>query len=1168
MKFLLVFGLTLFFMSSSMAQVSYTHKPLQMQLFPRDASDSAEVKLAGVVTQQGVQAVIFKLYRDGIMLDSTFAGLTYQANVAAFYNVYKIKAEKSEYKVHFSLFDGLSENCVLAADSLVAGDVFIVNGQSNAAAPNQGPGGIVSDEWVRSYGTSSTSGIDCAKDTLWGLGLGTTTQSNLAIGNWSMKLAKLLSDSLQVPICILNGARYGTRIITHLPNTNNRMDLNTIYGRLLFRANKARVVNNVKGLFWYQGESDSDTAYLSYASRFDQLYNFWKTDFPGCSRLFVMQTRPGCIVGGNYLYHQQLREIQRNFETQYADITLMSTTAIPNFDGCHFLSTGYNVLATQLYFQVLRDIYGQSIVANIDPPKIVNATFVDSSNTLLSIKMSHQVIWPALYNGRNLKDYFYFNTPGLTAASGWASQDTIYLQLSSPSLTPKLSYLPGVYYNGSTQIYMGPWLANSRSIGALAFNEFDLTHQLSIVSQGSTLLCAGDSVLLTSSKKTLGFQWLKNGVAIVDENDNSLWVKSEGDYVLRMNDAFGNLMESNTIQVIVGEAPVSISTSGNSICQDDSAVLSVNSYASLLWSNGSNQPSVSVWNSGWYHVTAMDTVGCISMDSIALVVHPKPAANLLYSSLTICDGDSALLFLENGETGLWSNSNFDSLIYAQSAGYYSAVVTNSFGCSSVSDSVSVVVLPKPAANLLHQTLSVCAGDSALLYLENGEIGVWSNGIVDSLIYAKYTGYYSAVVTNSFGCSATSDSVLVVVNPRPLANLLHQSLTICHDDSTQLYLENGEIGVWSNGIVDSIIYAKQIGYYSTMVTNSFGCSAASDSVFVNVISTPISIVPSGPLSACANQKITLSLDNYSGSNYQWRNNGVLIQGATNSIYKPLESGTYSLSLIDSFGCFAQSQPVMITINRVPTSKFTLSNQFDICIDSLVTLTANSGVGLSYQWYRNGIVLPGAINKVYNTLQAGNYSVVVSNAWGCTKLSTLTAIPVLNPSSTIQVNGSPVICTGDSVKLSANVGVGYTYQWTRNSVLIPGATSDFYNVKKNGFYKVIITTASGCSAASPGKSINVGNCNLTNRISSESDLDLEQITVYPNPFRSSFKIEFENSYGLLRWELYDVMGRSCMKGEMKPNQLSMELNGINLQQGMYFLTLESPSAKRIIKIQKVD
>ncbi len=1035
MRLITILWVAVLSVQSVFAQVSYSELPKNKQLFPRNASDSAEVKLSGLVIQQGVQAAIYKLFRNGNLIDSCSTSLTYQNSVAAFSKNFMIKAEKAEYKIHFSLYDGSTENCVLAVDSLVAGDVFIVNGQSNAASPNQGPGGIVSSEWIRTFGSSAFTEVDCAKDTLWGLGLGTTTQSNFAIGVWSMKLAKMLSDSLQIPVCIINGSRFGSIISSHLPNASNHVDLKTIYGRLLFRAQKAGVTNNVKAFFWYQGESNGDTSNQFYSNRFDQLYNFWKSDFPGLNRLFVMQTRPGCIVGANFQYHQQLRETLRNLENQYSDITLMSTTGIPNFDGCHFLSSGYNVLATQLYYQVLRDVYFQNVPVNIDPAKILSASFVNNANTLLALKMSQPLIWPGLYNGNNLKDYFYFDTPGINVLSGWTSEDTVYLQLSASSLTNKVSYLPNIYYNGSTTlIYQGPWLLNNRGVGAFTFKDFSLTHQLQISAQSATVLCHGDSVLLSANKTGLNFQWFSDGNLLANTNTESIWVKNSGLFSLQMSDGFGNVIQSNIIQVVSGQSPIEISASSTSICDGEVATLNVNTNASVLWSTGSNAQTLAVSISGLYTVTAVDSIGCVSEDSIQ----------------------------------------------------------------------------------------------------------------------------------------------INVNPLPIANLLHQTLTICNGDSTRLYLENNEIGLWSNLVTDSVIYVKTPGYYAASVTNAYGCVKSSDTVFVDVINSMVTIVPSGPLSICANQKIVLNGGSPGFTAYQWMNNGINIPNANAATFKPLTSGNYSVSIIDSFGCNAVSNATMLTINKSPSSTFTLTNQFDTCNDSLVTLTASGGVGMMYQWYRNGIIIPGRTKKIFNTTQAGNYSVVLTNPWGCTKLSTLTTIPVLNPTATIQVNGSLAICTGDSVKLSANIGIGYTYQWKRNNANIAGATNDFFYAKKKGTYKVIITNASGCSATSAQKYVVEGNCNISTRASGElsnwegEDDVLNLVEVYPNPFTSYLNIELDQHQERIQfnWTLIDVTGRKCMQGQSNPNQLTTVLNDFNIHSGLYFLVLETSSSRRIIKVQKTE
>lgn len=60
-------------------------------------------------------------------------------------------------------------------------------------------------------------------------------------------------------------------------------------------------------------------------------------------------------------------------------------------------------------------------------------------------------------------------------------------------------------------------------------------------------------------------------------------------------------------------------------------------------------------------------------------------------------------------------------------------------------------------------------------------------------------------------------------------------------------------------------------------------------------------------------------------------------------------------------------------------------------------------------------------------------------------------------------STIICTGHDVVLNANTGAGYTYQWTRNGIEIPGATSASYTANQVGDYTVKITTTNPSATA---------------------------------------------------------------------------------------------------------
>ena len=76
------------------------------------------------------------------------------------------------------------------------------------------------------------------------------------LGWWGMELAKRLVASQKVPIFIVNGAKGGTRIDQHQRNDENPTDLDTIYGRMLWRVRQARLTHGIRAIIWHQGEND------------------------------------------------------------------------------------------------------------------------------------------------------------------------------------------------------------------------------------------------------------------------------------------------------------------------------------------------------------------------------------------------------------------------------------------------------------------------------------------------------------------------------------------------------------------------------------------------------------------------------------------------------------------------------------------------------------------------------------------------------------------------------------------------------------------------------------------------------------------------------------------------------------------------------------------------
>src|SRR5690606_3403971 len=110
--------------------------------------------------------------------------------------------------------------------------------------------------FIRSFGTTSANPFFSLADRSWHYARGDALASPGAVGQWGIRMANLLSQQLSIPIAVFNGAEGGMPIGYFQRNDVSPDALNTNYGRLRSRLKAAGVLESVKGLLWYQGESD------------------------------------------------------------------------------------------------------------------------------------------------------------------------------------------------------------------------------------------------------------------------------------------------------------------------------------------------------------------------------------------------------------------------------------------------------------------------------------------------------------------------------------------------------------------------------------------------------------------------------------------------------------------------------------------------------------------------------------------------------------------------------------------------------------------------------------------------------------------------------------------------------------------------------------------------
>ncbi|MEO5675761.1 MAG: T9SS type A sorting domain-containing protein [Chitinophagales bacterium] len=209
-----------------------------------------------------------------------------------------------------------------------------------------------------------------------------------------------------------------------------------------------------------------------------------------------------------------------------------------------------------------------------------------------------------------------------------------------------------------------------------------------------------------------------------------------------------------------------------------------------------------------------------------------------------------------------------------------------------------------------------------------------------------------------------------------------------------------------------------------------------------------------------------------------------------------------------------------------STITPSGNISGCSGTKVLLTANSGSGLSYQWYKNDVVISGATKKTYNSKgsESGSFNVMVTNSGGCSAYSSPAILTRIDkPAAKINPQGSLDICGAGSVVLKAKNGTGTAWQWKKNTVVINGATLQSFTTTKKGDYTVTVTSPEGCTKTSAKVTV-TSTCRDANMISASSEK--LNVNISPNPAKDLFQIEISspgNEVEIAEIKLMNLLGQ---------------------------------------------
>ena len=283
----------------------------------------------------------------------------------------------------------------------------------------------------------------------------------------------------------------------------------------------------------------------------------------------------------------------------------------------------------------------------------------------------------------------------------------------------------------------------------------------------------------------------------------------------------------------------------------------------------------------------------------------------------------------------------------------------------------------------------------------------------------------------------------------------------------------EIFTFNHGLSDTLYHALY-----TRVKDAGGRWSMLDSVHFRmencIIPTAIFYVNN----LCLGDSITLynnSLDIDTATVYEWNIGNNNIVESTDSIEFKIgfaQVGTYDILLkVTNMVCI-DTMLKSITVHPRPAKDISSFGDVNFCPGSFSVLSANTGVGYQYQWYKNGSMITNANSSFYQAQDSGSYSAAISNIYNCSDTTAAIDISVYDlPTATVTLMGNNSFCNGDSVVLSANQDAGLTYIWYRNGSIIIGENYSTIAVSNAGDYKVEISNTNGCSDMSSTISISV-------------------------------------------------------------------------------------------------
>ena len=463
-----------------------------------------------------------------------------------------------------------------------------------------------------------------------------------------------------------------------------------------------------------------------------------------------------------------------------------------------------------------------------------------------------------------------------------------------------------------------------------------------------------------------------------------------------------------------------------------------------------------------FFVEGTDRYGCIALESYE--VKAKEFPTLTYRTNTakdsVCKNGTIKIEVDGADSYLWQDGSTKTFVEEKlsNPAKYTIEGTRN-GCTSKM-TVNIGIWQLPEFNIEGEN-AVCAGGEIVLNAVPTIAGnrysyTWENmdetseTITQKLETPNSTITYKAIAKDANQCQ-NYDVHTVKVNPLPTDIVISGETLICVGTETTLTASGSAIEyLWSNGTSSNEVTAtiEKDSLFTVTGTDMNGCQYTTD-IEVKVKEYPALNIEY-PRYVCIGDSATIIVSG--ATSFIWEdtkdNNPIRKEKIESDTKFVIEGTTNGCTTREEFTISVWSLPsIWISTNDVDN---------EICNTESITLSAGGGVSGKYVWNNDSQQTSDEItvSPSENTI----YTLVGEDENGCRNSGEFEVI--VNELPTVEIEGTPLICAGDNVTLSANTtgNAIKTFVWSNGA-----ADSEIeVAVKENTQFKVEVEDVNGCKA----------------------------------------------------------------------------------------------------------